>query len=237
MWWVLLTCGLRPSEALALQWDDLEWHVDDDGAGQFRVWRSLTRLKGKGWKLTPLKSDRSRAGKRKSRQQRWVPVPPDTMEVLAGWREQQREEAEIVGNPKDLIFTTTEGTPLHLSNLHAGPFNRIMAEADRDGDLGEWGPEPVKPAGEPGPKARREFTPALRIYDLRHTFASHMLDVGMPIHVLSEILGHSDTDFTRQTYVHVLPKQKQESARYAQQVFGRSDGGDVIPFPGTGTEG
>lgn len=44
----------------------------------------------------------------------------------------------------------------------------------------------------------------LRIHDLRHTFASFLVQKGVPIYQVSTLLGHSDTRIT-QKYAHLAP--------------------------------
>ena len=43
------------------------------------------------------------------------------------------------------------------------------------------------------------------IHALRHAFATHQLDAGMPIHQLKEILGHTDIKTTMR-YLHWCPQ-------------------------------
>ena len=46
---------------------------------------------------------------------------------------------------------------------------------------------------------------------LRHTFATHCIEIGFDIKTLSEILGHSSVNITLDRYVHSSLKMKQES--------------------------
>lgn len=46
------------------------------------------------------------------------------------------------------------------------------------------------------------------IHTLRHTFASLLLEKGVDIKIVSEILGHSSVTFTYNTYIHLTPEQK-----------------------------
>lgn len=69
--------------------------------------------------------------------------------------------------------------------------------------------------GRPVAKMRRSFTTALRAagiadfhwHDLRHTSASWMVQRGVPIAVVRDILGHSDIKLTMR-YAHVAASQK-----------------------------
>ena len=46
---------------------------------------------------------------------------------------------------------------------------------------------------------------------LRHTFASRALEAGVPIKVVSKILGHASVQITMDTYMHVLPELQNEA--------------------------
>ncbi len=48
---------------------------------------------------------------------------------------------------------------------------------------------------------------SVRIHDLRHTAAVHLLGAGVPIEKVSQILGHSNTQITYSTYARYLPEQ------------------------------
>ena len=55
----------------------------------------------------------------------------------------------------------------------------------------------------------------IRLHDLRHTHASHLLAAGVPAKVVSERLGHSTVAFTMQVYQHTLPGQGEQAASVA----------------------
>jgi len=56
--------------------------------------------------------------------------------------------------------------------------------------------------------------PDLRIHDLRHQFASFLVNAGTPIYTVQEILGHSDPKITMR-YSHLSTKSLQEAANNA----------------------
>jgi integrase len=47
--------------------------------------------------------------------------------------------------------------------------------------------------------------PRIRLHDCRHTAASLMLASGVPVKVVSEILGHASPTITLSVYAHVMP--------------------------------
>ena len=75
---------------------------------------------------------------------------------------------------------------------------------------------------------KRSFKPLLkkagmpkevRFYDLRHTFATLMLEQGENPKDVQEILGHSRIDVTMNVYAHVLPHIQEEAMdRFAEKL-------------------
>jgi integrase len=57
----------------------------------------------------------------------------------------------------------------------------------------------------------------IRFHDLRHTHATLLLKLSIPVKVVSERLGHASPGFTLNVYQHVLPGMQAEAA----QVFDR----------------
>ena len=54
--------------------------------------------------------------------------------------------------------------------------------------------------------------PRIRLHDLRHTHATHLLAAGVNPKIVSERLGHTSVAFTLDTYGHVLPGQQADAA-------------------------
>ncbi len=52
----------------------------------------------------------------------------------------------------------------------------------------------------------------IRLHDMRHTAASLMLQNGVDIKTVSEMLGHFDAGFTLRTYTHTTSRQQAEAA-------------------------
>jgi integrase len=101
LWAVLLLAGLRPSEALALRWAD----VNRDRA-ELRVVRKLRRPKnGATWVIEECKTDRSR---------RVVPLVAAAVDALARHRDRQTVERVIASGGyagHDLVFADARGEP------------------------------------------------------------------------------------------------------------------------------
>ena len=79
----------------------------------------------------------------------------------------------------------TLGLPLQMNNLGQREYAAIIKAAG------------VKP---------------IKFHGLRHTCATLLLRARVPVHVVSERLGHATTAMTLEVYAHVLPDMQQEAA-------------------------
>jgi integrase len=85
----------------------------------------------------------------------------------------------------DLIFPNGKGAPLDGHNLAVREFK---------------------------PALRRAGLPSIRFHDLRHTFATLLLERRVPVTVVSKMLGHASAKMTLDTYSHLLPDSLDEAA-------------------------
>ncbi len=69
--------------------------------------------------------------------------------------------------------------------------------------------------------AERAGLPAIRLHDVRHSYASAALAANVPAKVVSERLGHANIAITLDTYSHVLPAlQEDAAAKVAALILG-----------------
>ena len=114
----------------------------------------------------------------KNHQSRRIDLSHQPQAALRLWRRQQRRAWLKVGRPfPDWVFPSVTGTALDESNVRKA-FNRILdaAEIDRRGP-----------------------------HQMRHTFASLLLQDGTPITYVSQQLGHKDASITLRVYALWLP--------------------------------
>jgi len=57
------------------------------------------------------------------------------------------------------------------------------------------------------------------VHACRHTFATRALEAGIPVKVVSQILGHSNIQITLDTYIHVLPELQEEAMQIISDKF------------------
>lgn len=115
----------------------------------------------------------------KNHQQRRVDMSPQLKRQLDAWRRRQAAKWLKLGEPRPVwVFPSEDGTPLDESNVRK-VFNRILDEAD----LHRRGP-----------------------HQMRHTFASLLLQNNAPATYVSKQLGHRDTAITLSVYASWLPK-------------------------------
>ena len=139
--------------------------------------------------IRPVNGKRTRLPPKSKRSKRDIPIDDQLAAILREHRDRWREEkARLMReNPAwkttDLVFLSEAGTPLSHENLRRH-FYAALAKAD----LGK-----------------------VRFHDLRHTAGSLMLNQGINIIAISEILGHSSVTVTAEVYAHSFADQKGEA--------------------------
>jgi integrase len=73
------------------------------------------------------------------------------------------------------------------------------------GDGGQWGHNHHVRALNAACKVAK-IRPAISFHELRHTYASHLAQAGVPLLTISRLLGHSDTRITARHYAHLADK-------------------------------
>lgn len=94
--------------------------------------------------------------------------------------------------PDRLIFQSSSRGPIHERNLVQRCFKPLLRGAG---------------------------LPNLRLYDLRHSFATLALREGVPARLVSEQLGHASVACTLDTYGHVLEETRSASAERISQLL------------------
>ena len=91
------------------------------------------------------------------------------------------------------MFASQTGGPLDLKNVTARHFKPLL-------------------------KAYYSLPP-IRVYDLRHTHASHLLAAGVLVYVVSQRLGHASAKMTLDVYAHVLTSQQEDAVAKLEMFY------------------
>lgn len=128
-------------------------------------------------------------------------LDPATVTALRSHRARQKKERLLYGAgwvDTGLVFTQPDGSAIHPQRLSA------------------WF----------GQEARDAGLPAIRLHDVRHSYASALLRAGQPIKVVSQRLGHASPTITMTIYQHVLPSDDAEAALLGANLILGADGTD-----------
>ena len=218
LWAVQLWTGLRPSESLALRWSDL---VLDTRPYYLRVMRTLYRPKEdtRAWRWEDTKTELSRAP---------VPLVPAAVAALQRHRDKQQVERLVAGlnyAAHDLVFCDERGEPLRpdvVSKQWQRAIVRVNAKRAEASEAAGTEEVPLRPA---------------RLYDCRHMTATLLLESGVAMKVVQQILRHSTMLLTADTYSHVSPAvAAEEMDRLEAYVRGDTDKTRTNRGPGRARE-
>jgi integrase len=221
---LFLTTGMREAEALALTWKDIDFG-DDDGTLSERLGRNGAGPRGpvgargglgdQGVGAGPAASititrtlHRSHPGDydydpadpwvfrptKTDRSRRTVNIPPVTVAALREHRRKQLEERAKMGElgGEGLVFVSTRGHPIHGENLLPGWYAHL----------------------------ERLGLPKVRLHDLRHSAATILYGMGIPLETIADLLGHSTTRVTADLYRHRVPALQTQAAEAMQRAVG-----------------
>jgi integrase len=122
-----------------------------------------------------------------ARSRRGVDLDEETVRVVRQHQTGQLEQRVLMGagyTDRDLVFAAPDGAPWNPDSI-----GRAFARA----------------------VARTEL-PRIRLHDLRHSHATHLLAAGQNPKLVSDRLGHATVGFTLDTYGHVIPGQQADAA-------------------------
>jgi integrase len=125
---------------------------------------------------------------------RKIKVQPNTIEALIQQKEKILEMKNIAHHKwmdNDLVFPSTIGTPMVSYHLRKD-FFRLLSLAG---------------------------LPRIRFHDLRHTAATLMINHGVPIIVISKMLGHSKPSVTLDFYGHCSVAMQDEASKIMDSVM------------------
>lgn len=187
-----LATGMRPGEALGIQWRDLD------------LSNKILTIKG-----AIRKQKDENTGKHvlvfaptKTKRSRTVELLDEMIEILLRQREKQDVEREFLGegyrDDLDLVFCTQLGTMIDRDNLDV----TLKRVRNRMKEMA---------AEEQGLAISEVEIPNFTSHSLRHTFATRALEQDIPLKIVAEWLGHSTIRVTGDIYSHALPAKRRQS--------------------------
>jgi len=130
--------------------------------------------------------------------ERRIALPTECLHSLKEQRERQDKERETAGSAwqdSGIVFTTPTGGPLDPANLT----RRFRTFLDRAG-------------------LRR-----IRFHDLRHSTATLLLEQGVDLVVIKELLGHAHIGVTAGVYAHVRLRLQRQAIDTLGDALGLTD--------------
>jgi integrase len=186
-----LATGMRPGEALAIQWSDIDFEekiLTIKGA----IRQEKNEITGKHQLVfAPTKTKRTRT----------VELLDEAVDILSLQKQKQQEERDFVGEgykDLDLVFSTQLGTMIDRNNLKV-VLSRVKTK------MKEYA------AAEKGVDIDKIEIPDFTGHSLRHTFATRALERDIPLKIVAEWLGHSTIRVTGDIYSHALPAKRRQS--------------------------
>lgn len=191
----LLYSGFRKSELLALTWNDIDLTE-----------ASITINKTVGYNDSDkefIKPPKTESGKRK------ITLPAICFHLLSEWKNTAMELCMKAGKgwkgyrgssfDKNYIFIRADGTRMSLYEPYKH-FIHILEEYNKTV------PENMQ-------------LPMIRLHDLRHTCASHLVAAGTDIETVARRLGHSRASFTLDIYAEALIEKDKGASDTLEQIF------------------
>ena len=187
--------GFRRGELIGLNWEDV------DPESKTITIRKAVSLSDEGQYL---KDPKTEAGKRT------IKLPKTCFDLLGAWKTEQKKICLDLGsawkgyrgkdfdqNPVFIQIDTGKRMNVHTPSAKfrkiLNAYNKTVPEEDR--------------------------FPMIRLHDLRHTCASHMVASGIDIETVAKRLGHSKPSFTLDVYGHALEENDEKASDKLEEIF------------------
>jgi integrase len=196
-----LYLGMRRGELLGLRWSDIDWDRWDQPCKRHGD-EFCESCPKDHFPSLQIRQTLQRVGTKlvfvppKTEQsERVTPLPSIVAEALVEHWDRQDDEADAAGRAWEgsgLVFTTRMGGPIDPTYLRASWY----------------------------PLRDRAGLAGVRFHDLRHSCVTLLLRLGIPPHIVRDIVGHSAIDVTMTIYAHVSLDDKREALRRLSDELG-----------------
>lgn len=190
---VLLETGLRVGEITGLRWCDVDLSEGVIDVNHTLVYFDKTQLKNQKGCGYGINNTKTPASKRRI---------PMTKAVKHAFEEERNYQlwagvecvSEVEGYT-DFVFLNRFGNVMNQASINK-VLKRIIRDCNDREFLKSDSPEVLLP----------NFT----CHSLRHTFATRMLEAGVNVRLLQDLMGHADVATTINTYTHVTKELSRE---------------------------
>lgn len=199
-----IRCGFRRGELIGLQWRDIDFEKRS-----ISIHRAVAKVKG-GQVIKAPKTAQSA---------RTIGVRPETMDLLKEWKKRQQEICMQIGSQwkgyrgaqYDLnhVFIQTDSGEMMYIDTPTQKFKRIVKRYNAMID------QKIKE----GTAKEEDKLPDIHLHDLRHTFATLLINSGVQITDVSKAMGHSKLSTTLDIYTHHDSDYSDKVAEAMQKLF------------------
>lgn len=177
----ILHTGVRLGELLGIQWNDIDFKIKT-----ISINKQVGRYKNYGGDIKSKTILGMRHDTKTKTSTRKISISDVLLKRLMTYRKVQQAEMLLLGGDytdQGMVFARYDGNFIDPATFRY-KYRDILKEA-----------------------GVKEYN----VHALRHTFATRALEAGIPIKVVSEILGHASVQITMDTYSHVSPDLQNEA--------------------------
>lgn len=187
--------GFRRGELIGLNWEDV-----DTKNRTIRI-RQAVSLSEDGQYI---KDPKTEAGKRT------ITLPETCFILLDQWKHEQKKICLSLGTAwegfrgkdydRNPVFIQTDTGKRMNVQTPSAKFRKILIDYNKTVD-------------------EEDRLPLIRLHDLRHTNATHLVASGVDFETIAKRLGHSRPSFTLDVYGHALTENDQKASDKLEQIF------------------
>jgi integrase len=108
----------------------------------------------------------------------------------------ERSEIEKYHN-LNLVIATQDGRPVNYSNIRENYWKWLIDQINNN----------------------ENSLPYIKIHGMRHSCATWLYEMGVPLEIIQDILGHSVPQITKQLYVHPTVKAQEQGMLLLNERF------------------
>lgn len=192
---VALFSGFRRGEMVGLNWED----IDNDNQ-TIAIQKAISMSESGQYTKDP----KTESGKRT------IKLPKSCFDLLDEWKKEQKQICLTLGSAwegyrgkdfdKNPVFIQPDtGRRMNVQTPTA-KFRKILEIYNSTA-------------------CDEDKLPLIRLHDLRHTNASHLVASGTDIETVAKRLGHSRASFTLDVYGHALPENDEKASDALEEMF------------------